>query len=154
MIGYTDGSCFPNPGPGAWAYVIVENDSLISKRVGRDPDTTNNRMEYYALIRMLEDFGSKLSLALTDSELLQKTAMVWRHKWKQNGWRRKIGPSEKHEIKNIDLVMRLDSLLSRYPVPVQWIRGHSGNRWNEEVDSLARGQIEIRAGLNRPCQSF
>ncbi len=34
MIIYTDGGCSGNPGPGGWAYVVVENNEVVKKASG------------------------------------------------------------------------------------------------------------------------
>ena len=47
---FTDGSCEGNPGPGGWGMVRVEDDRVVDQLYGRDPATTNNRMELVALI--------------------------------------------------------------------------------------------------------
>ena len=52
---FTDGSCEPNPGPGGWGFVWVENDRIVREAWGGDPDTTNNRMELTALIQAYRD---------------------------------------------------------------------------------------------------
>lgn len=48
----TDGSCVGNPGPGGWA-CILRSDEFERELVGRDPHTTNNRMELKAVIEGL-----------------------------------------------------------------------------------------------------
>jgi hypothetical protein len=40
----TDGACLNNPGPGGWA-AVIKNDGEKAEITGREPDTTNNRME-------------------------------------------------------------------------------------------------------------
>ncbi len=39
---WTDGSCYPNPGPGGWAWL---NEETGESDCGGEHDTTNNRME-------------------------------------------------------------------------------------------------------------
>ena len=50
---YTDGACSKNPGPGGWAYIMVNKDSKeeIYRENGGEKSTTNNRMELMAVIR-------------------------------------------------------------------------------------------------------
>ena len=47
---YTDGSAVPNPGAGGWAAVWVDGGRVVHEASGREPETTNNRMELRALI--------------------------------------------------------------------------------------------------------
>ena len=53
---YTDGACSKNPGPGGWAYIMVNKDSKeeICRENGGEKSTTNNRMELMAVIRALK----------------------------------------------------------------------------------------------------
>ena len=55
-IVFTDGSCDPNPGAGGWGWVWVEAGEIIAQGNGRNPDTTNNRMDLQALIDAFEYF--------------------------------------------------------------------------------------------------
>jgi ribonuclease HI len=52
---YTDGGCRGNPGPGAIAFRILDEDNHVLENycdcIG---ETTNNRAEYHALIKGLE----------------------------------------------------------------------------------------------------
>jgi ribonuclease HI len=91
-------------------------------------------MEYLALIELLKAHGPRLLIARTDSELLQKTAMVWRKDWKARNWKN-------GKVKNLDLVQELDALLDQHPVQVEWVRGHNGDTWNEYADGLAERAV-------------
>lgn len=133
MIAYTDGACFPNPGKGGWSYVLTEDNKLITSLSGSQTNSTNNRMEYLAAIKALEDYGHSLKSIKTDSMLLVNTAMVWRHSWKNKGWKRK----KNKEPKNIDLVIKLSDLLDKYKVNIEWVKGHNGDEFNEIADDLA-----------------
>ena len=50
---YADGSCLGNPGPGGWGVVIRDPDGVETELNGRDPSTTNNRMELMGAIEGL-----------------------------------------------------------------------------------------------------
>ena len=48
---YTDGSCINNPGPGGWAAIIIDNATGEREEIsGGNAETTNNRMELFAVI--------------------------------------------------------------------------------------------------------
>ena len=51
---FTDGSSRPNPGPGGWAAVWVQNGKLENHAYGSETNTTNNRMELTAIIEGLK----------------------------------------------------------------------------------------------------
>ena len=131
---FTDGSAVPNPGPGGWGAVWVENGEIQAEKHGHDPDTTNNRMELQALIAafgMLPE--GTVTRVLTDSRLCVDTITKWAPGWERKGWKRKAGP-----IKNLELVQELLALYRARPTcELIWIAAHSGNRWNEYADSLA-----------------
>ena len=132
---YTDGCARPNPGPGGWAAVWVENNQIRKEAYGHEPQpTTNNRMELRALIEAFKILpGDAQLMIFSDSELSVKTVNEWAPAWKRRGWRRKSGP-----IKNLDLVQQVVALAKAHPkCTVRWTRGHAGNRWNEHADELA-----------------
>ena len=131
---FTDGGCHGNPGPGGWAAVVVRDDQVVQQRYGRDPHTTNNRMELMALIAAFEMIEPDEQLTVwSDSQLCVNTVNLWAKGWERRGWRRKGGP-----IKNLELVKRLYALARARPgAKLTWIKAHAGRRWNEYVDTLA-----------------
>ena len=138
---YTDGACSGNPGSGGWAALIFnKNSGQKSKKIGGEIETTNNRMELIAIIQALESIPKESSLQIfTDSKYVINGIELWIKKWKTNNW---IG-SNKKSVKNKDLWMKLDILSSQFQIAWTWVKGHSGNKYNEEVDRLARGQINL-----------
>ena len=48
---YTDGACSGNPGPGGWG-AILEWGGVEKELSGGEANTTNNRMELTAVIRV------------------------------------------------------------------------------------------------------
>jgi ribonuclease HI len=131
---FSDGSCWPNPGPGGWGVVWVDSGEIVKQAYGHEVDTTNNRMELRGLIEGLQmlpiDTGETL---FTDSKLCVNILETWAVGWEKNGWKRKTGP-----IKNLDLVQQAWSLRKARPqARVEWIAAHAGHRWNEYADALA-----------------
>jgi ribonuclease HI len=131
---FTDGSCDPNPGPGGWGFVWVEENEIIEQKCGFDPDTTNNRMELTALIEAYRGVPRDTVVPVyCDSQLCVNTLNQWAAGWERRGWKRKTGP-----IKNLDLVKELYALAGDRPlITLKWIRAHSSSRWNEYADALA-----------------
>jgi ribonuclease HI len=131
---FTDGSCEGNPGPGGWGFVWVENDEIVREKSGRDPATTNNRMELTALIEALRSLPTDAETTVySDSQLCVKTVNEWAAGWERRGWKRKTGP-----IANLELVQGFYALAKAHPrVRIEWIRSHDGSRWNEYADALA-----------------
>jgi ribonuclease HI len=148
LICFTDGSCIHNGKPYAKAgYGVVwpyhpELDIAVPLY---DKPNTNNRAEYSALIKALEQAkfldpsGIKTLVVYTDSELLIKSMTKWLSGWKRNGWKKVDGRT----ILNKDLVMILDRELSKRKVSFKHVRAHTGANtweaiWNDKVDILAK----------------
>lgn len=131
---FTDGGSIPNPGPGGWGMVWVEDGEIRDQAHGQDPDTTNNRMELTALIAAFEALPEDSEIVVyTDSKLCLDTITKWAPGWERKGWKRKGEP-----LKNLDLIKKLLTLYRRHPgCKLEWIAAHNGYRWNEYADSLA-----------------
>ena len=63
----------------------------------------------------------------------------WITKWKINGWK----TSKKEEVKNKDLWLELDNLTSKNSIEWVWVKAHSDNDLNNEVDLLARKEAGL-----------
>ena len=131
---FTDGGARPNPGPGGWGVVHVQDSLILDQKYGHDPDTTNNRMELTALIKAYEMLPTDAETTIyCDSNLCVNIVNEWAPGWKRKGWKKKSGP-----IKNLALVKRLFSLAEAHSgVELKWIKAHNGWVWNEYADSLA-----------------
>ena len=134
---YTDGACSGNGKEGAiggWAFCVIgENDELIYSETGAEVNTTNNRMEFTAMLRALQwtekNLNNNFIEYYTDSALLYNTLTQWIEVWKNNGWKRKTG-----EIKNLDLVKQLYEYSNKN---FNHVRSHHGDKWNEWCDKAA-----------------
>ena len=135
---YTDGACLGNPGPGGWATIIFDkkNEKRI-QRVGSELTTTNNRMELTSIIESLRTIPLQSNLIVfKDSKYVINGIELWIFQWKKNNWL----ASNKKKVKNKDLWILLDSLTKNLKIKWNWVKGHSGDRFNEEVDKLARDE--------------
>ena len=131
---FTDGGSVPNPGPGGWGMVWVEDGVVRDQAHGHEPDTTNNRMELTALLAAFRALPENAEVVVyTDSKLCLDTITKWAPGWERKGWKRKGDP-----LKNLDLIKELLALYRKHPgCKLEWIAAHNGYRWNEYVDSLA-----------------
>lgn len=135
---FTDGSCEPNPGPGGWAAIIVENGERTDI-TGYSQNSTNNRMELTAAIEALKKIERNRPVKIyTDSQYLQKGVTEWLDGWKARNWKRKGG-----KLANTDLWKALSDEIEKRKIAWYWIRGHAGHPENEIVDRMAK-QILIR----------
>ena len=136
---YTDGSCLENPGNGGWA-AIINNDGNIEKISGNEKNTTNNRMELLATINALKQIESNKQIKIfTDSQYVKLGITEWINKWIKNNWQ----TSKKEDVKNKDLWLKLYNLNNSLNIEWNWIKAHSGNTLNEEVDLLAKKAAEL-----------
>ena len=135
---YTDGACLGNPGPGGWGVIILNQKIREKNQIsGSEISTTNNRMELIAVIKALDFIPKESDIKIyTDSKYVINGIQNWIIKWKKNNW---LG-SHKKPVKNKDLWVMLDKLVHQYAIKWEWVKGHSGDKYNEEVDQLAKNE--------------
>ena len=131
---HTDGSCLGNPGPGGYG-AILDYHGRRMELAGGFARTTNNRMELLAAIIGLEALKRPCRVALySDSRyLVDAMEKGWAVRWRKNGWKR----NRNQAAVNPDLWERLLDICQKHTVEFRWVRGHSGNRYNELCDRLA-----------------
>ena len=131
---YTDGSCIGNPGNGGWAAIIIDNGKKTQIK-GSKKDTTNNQMELLAPIKALKKIqkGSKVEI-FTDSKYVKFGITEWIKNWKKNGWKTATG----QPVKNKYLWTELDNLSKEFEILWSWVKAHSVDKLNNEVDLIAR----------------
>jgi len=136
---YTDGACSGNPGPGGWGAVIFEENKKQISISGKEPMTTNNRMELLAPIMAIKGIKEKSEITVyTDSTYLKNGITDWIKKWEKNGWK----SSNNQPVKNIDLWLELNKLCSEHKISWNWVEGHSNNEFNNLADKLATEAIK------------
>ena len=136
---YTDGSCLNNPGNGGWAAIININNN-VKKISGSVKGTTNNKMELMAPIKALQTIEEKQPIEIyTDSQYVRLGITDWVHKWIKNNWL----TSKKEQVKNKELWIQLYNLNKSHDIKWIWVKAHSGNILNEEVDFLAKQAAEL-----------
>ena len=132
---YTDGACSGNPGKGGWGAVLIYSDKDEEKYLsGADKLTTNNKMELTATIESLKSIIKPSQIELyTDSQYVKNGISSWIINWKNNGWK----TANKKPVSNKELWIELDEIVQFHNVTWFWVRGHSGNHYNEIADQLA-----------------
>ena len=131
---YTDGSCLENPGNGGWAAIIID-DGKKTQIKGSKKNTSNNQMELLAPIEALKKIpkGSEVQI-FTDSKYVKSGITEWIHNWKKNGWK----TADKQPVKNKELWEELDLLANQFEISWNWVKAHSTDELNNEVDLIAR----------------
>ena len=106
---------------------------------GADPHTTNQRMEIMAALEALRALVPGRPAAIevvSDSTYVVK---CFTDRWWQGWLRRNWKNSQNKPVANRDLWEPLIELAvsSDLDVSFRWVKGHSGDRWNDRVDELA-----------------
>ena len=152
VVAASDGACSGNPGPGGWGGLIVFEDNSEIEIGGAEQNTTNNRMELIAAIKILEklkNFELKANFKLkTDSKYVIEGYTKWIKSWKKNGWKTSTGKS----VQNIDLWQKIDDLRINGLI-MEFVKGHSGDKLNERVDLIATSYSKGKAVVNKVKES-
>ena len=130
---YTDGACSGNPGKGGWGAILIyaRETKYMS---GSKQLTTNNQMELTATIEALKAILKPSNIALyTDSQYVKNGITSWIFNWKKNGWK----TANKKPVANKDLWIELEKYVDFHSVNWFWVKGHSGDHYNEIADELA-----------------
>ena len=139
---YSDGSSHARGGkPGGWAFVVLLDGKPFRCGYGGDPSTTNNVMELTGAImglrwvdgpfrKRLEKYADARVVLVSDSQYVLGLA-----------------DGSNSPKKNLALADELFDLATRLSVATRWVRGHTGDPWNERCDRLAkRGKEEAMSG--------
>ncbi len=135
---YTDGGCKKNgskDSEGAYCYIVVRNGEIIKEFVEYKKEITNNVMELTAvLFAVLEAQNHNNSVIYSDSRYAIDCVTIWGMNWEKMGWKR--NKSGTKEIKNLDLIKEIYYLLKKSDCELQWVKGHSINKFNNRCDEL------------------
>ena len=138
---YTDGACSGNPGPGGWAWVVPDG----AFAAGFEAGTTNQRMEVTAVLEALRALDGPVLIVSDSTYVVHCFRDHWWRNWIRRGWKNK----NRQSIANRDLWEPLvDLVQDRGDVTFQWVKGHSGDRWNDEADRLAVEVLSSREGFS------
>jgi ribonuclease HI len=149
---FSDGSVEPNPGVGAWACIVIYPDGKEVELSGKGEGiTTNNVMELTAALEGLRSVRQPSQIILlSDSQYLIKAFTErWITKWRSNNYQTGEGKRA-----NWELWEKLYTISRYHEVEWKWVRGHTGNVYNERCDRLAakaRG-VEIEEPSTPPIQ--
>lgn len=145
---YTDGACSGNPGPGGWAWVVPDGPFAS----GAESHTTNQRMELMAVLDAVRSLDGRLHVKSDSTYVVNCFRDRWWEGWLRRGWVN----SQKKPVANRDLWEPLVNLYQERDVTFEWVKGHSGDRWNDRADQLAVEAAQTQngaAGGGRPAGS-
>lgn len=159
IVIHTDGACSGNPGPGGWAFHMAWKNQELTVR-GAKRNTTNNCMELTAVIRAikhaidieLNDNQRNIQIHSDSAYVINSIEQGWLLFWANNDWKTKAGS----EIKNKEPWQTLYQLIyqgsKKNTFQFNKVKGHSGNKYNELVDNLAKKSIQdLKAKLGPKC---
>jgi len=138
---YTDGACSGNPGPGGWGAVLFYGEKM-REMSGGEKETTNQRMELLAVIEALKAlrYPCHVKVYSDSAYLINCFKSRWYVNWEKNGWVN----SKKEPVANRDLWEELLRLFRTHKIEWHKVKGHSGDKWNERCDELARAAVPAR----------
>ena len=146
-VAYTDGACLGNPGPGGWAWAVPGGRYAA----GSEVHTTNQRMEIKAALEAVRAIDGPLEVVSDSKYVVNCFRDRWWENWLARGWT----TSAKKAVANRDLWEPLIEAVQAEPdrVRFRWVKGHSGDEFNDLVDRLAvdaaRTQ-QARTGVGSP----
>lgn len=136
---WTDGACIRNPGPGGWAYLKTLNGKTFKRSGYVAAKTTNIEMEMVAVIQALRSLSRTdlPTIVYTDLDMIPKGMNEWMPNWIANGWRNSQKQPVAKKAQWEALKALRDARAPGAEITFVWVRGHSGQPQNEEVDRLA-----------------
>lgn len=146
---YTDGSANPNPGPGGFGVLVLDNEEFFVYNIytEKSSKTTNNKEELKAILYALKTYGvnifneefADIPIVYSDSAYAINTYSDWMWRWANNDWKK----SDNTTPENLDIIMEYYNLWCEgYRIDLQKVKGHSNNKGNIIADALAQGKLE------------
>lgn len=156
---WTDGACRGNgvmndAKSGIGIVLILPNKEPIKyyEKLNFNPNT-NNKAEIFAITQGLNllyenykvvenEFVKPILKIYSDSAYTINGITNWINGWRANGWIN----SKKEPVKNKELWQELDNLVEitkkYFDIDFIKVKGHAGNKWNEECDRLANEAMD------------
>jgi ribonuclease HI len=124
---YCDGASHDRGGwPGGWAFAVVREGAAVLTSSGAFPSTTNNQMELHAALsglRAVLERGWHVGRAVELVSDSRVTLDIAKGSWVPR--------------KPDAVAVALRAACVEAGASTRWVRGHSGDAWNERVDALA-----------------
>lgn len=128
---YTDGSATSYDKPGGWAFVVVVDGLKVYSESGGLKNSTNNIAEVTAAVKALTHaatyYPNEEIVLVSDSKLVLGYA---------------DGSYACHKIHLALLHNQVSSLFKQLNAKTRWVKGHTGDQYNEECDVLAKSERE------------
>lgn len=126
---YTDGSChnLHPERPGGAAYIIFDSEGKEIKRASKGfMKTSNNRMEVLAILSVVNYLPPNSHVTIHSDS--QYSINVLSRRWQA--------------LENLDQITKYWKICKDKHLDVKfvWVKGHDGNKYNEECDQMARAE--------------
>lgn len=133
---YSDGSSDgKSGGVGGWGFVVVIDGIKVYEESGSDIKATNNSMEITGALRGLEHVArTYAAVALKEVVLLSDSQLVLGYA---------TGRYRCKAMHLLPLYLQLRKVFNQLNAKDTWVKGHSGNVFNEQCDRLAKAQKQI-----------
>jgi len=158
---YVDGSSLPKPRRGGIGIIFVGADSLTGEELIEVlcppgwKEGTNQEMELLACTTALRGVleldlsGVRRLVIYTDSDYLVSNYKRAMFEWPKQGWLGRSGAPVENAEDWQDLIRAYKKALERFEViRIEWVEGHSDNRYNKAADGLAKQSA--KNALNPP----
>ena len=143
---YSDGGCWPNGqkvNKGGYAFIVVENDTVLYRYSRGEMNTTNNRMELQGILDSLQYIKANIPADVqvvihTDSQYCLHGICTWYKGWIKKNW---------ENVKNTEQWKQIIELKDQLPnVQYKWVKGHQDNDsreavYNNMVDQMCSAHI-------------
>jgi len=145
---YTDGSANPNPGPGGFGVIVLDNQEKFVYNLYRESseNTTNNREELKAILYALKNYGVtilddefiEIPIVYSDSAYAINTFNDWMWRWSKNNWIKADGA----KAENLDIIQEYFDLWNQgFRIELRKVKGHANIPGNILADALASGKL-------------
>lgn len=125
---YCDGSSVGNSrGPTGWGWIVTDWDDIICAGSEGAPDGTNNTAELQAAIHGLRAVIDRGLHKNNDVEIVSDSTYCLG-----------LANGSYEPNTHFELVMRLRLLVQQTGAKTRWVRGHSGDAFNDRADELAK----------------
>lgn len=127
---YTDGSYQDSIKAGGYASIICDESNNVIKELYQGfKNTTNNRMEAWAVLATLQYFKEPVDITIiSDSMYVVNTI--------KEGWARKWFDEKDYSKSNLDIWFKILDCLDYHNVTMEWTKGHANNKFNGKADEL------------------
>ena len=131
---YTDGSCDISKKIGGWAAILIDSSGREKVVKGSHENATSNRMELMAVLQSLFLLSKPEKIKIiTDSKYVEESV--------NKGWLERWIRDDEIERPHFELWRMLYNLLDIHEITFEWIKGHSGDEYNERCDKLAHEEM-------------